>query len=117
MYLLSLSSRITPRTITIPSHMMSSMNPKTQSGTRILWGIGADEYAAPMWAVMLGKARNDGFTVMSRMSAMYRMAVVSSTHRVARLPRSRALVRLRMWAPVVTGLKYLTFSQVRIIGD
>lgn len=83
--------------------MMSSVNPKTQSGTRILWGIGADEYAAPMWAVMLGKARNDGFIVMSRMNAMYRMTVVSSTHRVARLLRSCALARLRIALPPVAA--------------
>lgn len=97
--------------------MMSSVNPNTQSGTRMLWGTGVVEYAAPMWSVMFVKARDVGFIAMIRLSAMYRIMVASSAHRMVRLPRSRALVRLRMWAPVVTGLKYLTFSQVRIIGD
>lgn len=85
MYRLSLSSRITPRTITIPSHMMSNVKPNAQLGTRMLWGTGVDEYAAPMWCVMFGKARNDGFTVMSRMSIMYRMTVASSVYSAARL--------------------------------
>lgn len=84
--------------------MMSSVNPKTQSGTRILWGIGADEYAAPMWSVMFVKARDVGFIAMIRLSTIYRMIVASSMYRAARLPRSCVLVRLRMWASVVTGL-------------
>ena len=83
----------------------------------MLWGTGVDEYAAPMWSEMFGKARDAGFIAMIRLSTMYRIIVASSAHRMVRLPRSRALARLRMWAPVVTGLKYLTFSQVRIIGD
>ena len=71
----------------------------------MLWGNGAAEYAAPMWSVMFVKARDDGFITMIRLSAMYRMMVVSSAYRVARLPRSCALVRVRMWVSVVTGLR------------
>lgn len=87
-----------------PFQTKSSVNPHAQSGIRRLWGTGADEYAAPMWSVMFVKARDDGFIAMIRLSTMYRMMVASSMHRVARLPRTCALVRLCMWVSVVTGL-------------
>lgn len=57
-----------------------------------------------MWSVMFVKARDDGFIAMIRLSTMYRMMVASSVHRAVRLLRSCALVRVRMWASVVTGL-------------
>ena len=65
--------------------MMSSAKPHAQSGTRILWGTGAAEYAALMWAATFGKARDAGFIAMSRMSTIYRMMVASSAYSAARL--------------------------------
>lgn len=96
MYRLSLSNRITPRTITAPFHTNSSVNPHAQSGTRMLCGNGAAEYAAPMWSVMFVKARDAGFIAMIRLSATYRMMVASSTYSAARLPMSRAFTKLRI---------------------
>ena len=83
--------------------MTRNVNPNAQSGMRVLWGIGAAEYAAPMWAVMFGKARNDGFIAMSRMSIMCRMMVASRAHSTARLLRSCALDKLRITLPSVAA--------------
>ena len=79
-----------------------------------------------MRSVTLVKACDDGFIAMIRLSATYRMMVASSTYSAARLLRSRAFVKLCIagscgyWfnylGPITHPvLKYLSFSQIKII--